>query len=83
VAAADERVADAFAVIAVGLTVGFCAMLSGPLTGASMNPERSLGPALIGSLAGLPLRTAHWLYWVAPVSLAEDVPRAMPCQVGG
>lgn len=61
--ATDERVADGFAAIAVGLTVGFCAMMGGPLTGASMNPARSFGPALVGDLW-----RAHWLYWAAPIS---------------
>ncbi|HEV7765756.1 MAG TPA: aquaporin, partial [Thermoanaerobaculia bacterium] len=36
--ATDERVVKGFAPLAVGLTVGFCAMMGGPLTGASMNP---------------------------------------------
>jgi MIP family channel proteins len=61
--ATDERVADGFAAIAVGLTVGFCALMAGPLTGASMNPARSLGPALVGGLW-----RAHWLYWVSPIT---------------
>jgi aquaporin NIP len=61
--ATDERVADGFAAIAVGLTVGFCALMGGPLTGASMNPARSLGPAAIGGLW-----RAHWLYWLAPIT---------------
>ena len=61
--ATDERVAEGFAAIAVGLTVGFCAMMGGPLTGASMNPARSLGPAVIGGFWD-----AHWVYWLAPVS---------------
>jgi MIP family channel proteins len=61
--ATDERVADGFAPIAVGLTVGFCALMGGPLTGASMNPARSLGPSLVGDLW-----QAHWIYWVAPVT---------------
>lgn len=60
--ATGGRVADEFAAIAVGLTVGCCALL-GPLTGASMNPARSLGPALVGGIW-----SAHWLYWVAPVT---------------
>ncbi|MBA2628377.1 MAG: MIP family channel protein [Gemmatimonadales bacterium] len=60
--ATDDRVADGFAAIAVGLTVGFCALL-GQLTGASMNPARSLGPAVIGGLW-----QSHWLYWVAPIT---------------
>ena len=60
--ATDERVADGFAAPAVGCTVGFCALL-GPLTGSSMNPARSLGPAVAGG--GW---TGHWLYWVAPIA---------------
>lgn len=61
--ATDDRVADGFAALAVGLTVGFCAMMGGPLTGASMNPARSLGPALIGGEW-----VAHWVYWLAPIA---------------
>jgi aquaporin Z len=61
--ATDERVADGFAALAVGLTVGFCALMAGPLTGASMNPARSFGPALVGGLW-----RAHWLYWLSPIT---------------
>ena len=61
--ATDERVAPGFAGIAVRLTVGFCAMAGGPLTGASMNPARSLGPAVAGGVW-----EAHWIYWVAPIT---------------
>ena len=61
--ATDQRVADGFAALAVGLTVGFCALVGGPLTGASMNPARSFGPALVGGLW-----QAHWLYWLAPIT---------------
>jgi MIP family channel proteins len=61
--ATDERVAEGFAAIAIGLTVGFCAMMGGPLTGASMNPARSLGPAVIGGVWD-----AHWVYWLAPIT---------------
>jgi MIP family channel proteins len=60
--ATDDRIADGMAAVAVGLTVGFCALL-GPLTGSSMNPARSLGPALVGGLW-----TGHWLYWLAPIT---------------
>jgi MIP family channel proteins len=60
--ATDDRVAPGFAPIAVGLTVGFCALMGGPLTGASMNPARSFGPAVIGGEW-----RAHWVYWVAPI----------------
>lgn len=59
--ATDERVSGGSAGLAVGLTVGFCALMGGPLTGASMNPARSLGPALWSGAW-----TAHWIYWLAP-----------------
>jgi glycerol uptake facilitator-like aquaporin len=60
--ATDARVADGFAAVAVGLIVGFCALL-GPLTGSSTNPARSFGPAIVGGVW-----TGHWLYWAAPVT---------------
>lgn len=47
--------------VAIGATVGLDAMFAGPICGASMNPARSLGPALFsGHLEHL------WIYIVAP-----------------
>jgi MIP family channel proteins len=63
--ATDERVADGFAAIAIGVTVGFCALMAGPLTGASMNPARSFGPAVVGNVW-----RGHWIYWLAPITAA-------------
>jgi aquaporin NIP len=63
--ATDDRVAGGSAALAVGFTVGFCALLGGPLTGASMNPARSLGPAVAWNQWH-----AHWLYWAAPITAA-------------
>ena len=57
------RSRGALAPLAVGITVGFCALVGGPLTGASMNPARSFGPALAGQEWG-----AHWVYWAAPLA---------------
>jgi aquaporin Z len=68
--ATDNRVPSGFAAIAVGLTVGFCALTGGPLTGASMNPARSLGPALVGELW-----RAHWVYWIAPITATVTAAR--------
>jgi MIP family channel proteins len=48
--------------VAVGGTVALDALVGGPVTGASMNPARSLGPALVSGQLDL-----LWLYLVAPV----------------
>ncbi|MCI0540142.1 MAG: aquaporin [Verrucomicrobiales bacterium] len=48
--------------IAIGAVIGLEAMFAGPICGASMNPARSLGPALVsGQLQSL------WIYLAAPV----------------
>lgn len=60
--ASDERVAFGFAGMAIGLTVGADVLLGFTLTGASMNPARSLGPAVAAGVW-----EAHWLYWLAPI----------------
>lgn len=62
----DRRAPIGFAGVAIGLTVGLEAAFMGPITGASMNPVRSLGPALVAGLW-----QHHWLYWVAPILGAQ------------
>jgi aquaporin NIP len=59
--ATDTRAVGAAAAIAIGGTVGLDALFGGPITGASMNPARSLGPALVSGELHL-----LWLYLVAP-----------------
>lgn len=47
--------------VAIGLTLIFCILMGGPLTGASLNPARTLGPAILtGNFANI------WLYFVGP-----------------
>jgi aquaporin NIP len=60
--ATDSRATGQVAGIAIGGTVAFLALFGGPLTGASMNPARSLGPALISGNWN-----SIWLYLSAPV----------------
>jgi aquaporin NIP len=45
--ATDTRAVGEAAAIAIGGTIGLDAMFGGPISGASMNPMRSLGPALV------------------------------------
>jgi len=59
--ATDTRAVGEAAAIAVGATVGLDAMFGGPITGASMNPARSLGPGIVaGDLHSI------WVYLLAP-----------------
>ena len=62
--ATDRRVNDAVPGLAIGLTVVFDVLIGGPVTGGSMNPVRSLGPALF---AGGTALHAYWIYAVGPV----------------
>jgi MIP family channel proteins len=62
----DPRSSKGFAGIAIGLTVFVEAAFMGPITGASMNPARSLGPAFAANLW-----QHHWLYWLAPIVGAQ------------
>ena len=48
--------------VAVGFVLAACILMGGPLTGASLNPARSLGPALIAERMD-----DLWVYFVGPV----------------
>ncbi|MCB9845232.1 MAG: aquaporin [Phycisphaeraceae bacterium] len=60
-AVVDKR-AHKVAGVAVGMTVAMCIVAFGPLTGASMNPARTFGPAIYGHFGD-----HHWVYWVATI----------------
>ena len=62
--ATDERAPKGFAPIAIGLALTLIHLVSIPVTNTSVNPARSLGPAIfVGGWALSQL----WLFWVAPL----------------
>ena len=75
--ATDTRAVGAAAAIAIGGTVGLDVIFGGPVTGASMNPARSFGPAL----AAWEWKN-FWIYVIGPLlgaaigALAYQVVRA-------
>ena len=59
--ATDSRAQGSHAALAIGATVALNSIFGGPISGASMNPARSFGPALAAWNWG-----DHWIYWTAP-----------------
>ncbi len=45
----DERVPKSVIGLSVGAVISVCSFIGGPFTGASMNPARSLGPAIMAN----------------------------------
>lgn len=56
------RAPQGFHGLAIGGTLVTAILVGGPLTGASLNPARTFGPALISMNF-----TAHWAYWLGPI----------------
>ena len=60
----SERAPKGFAGISIGLSLVMIHLVWIPITGTSVNPARSLGPAVI--VGGIAL-SQLWLFWVAPI----------------
>jgi aquaporin Z len=60
----SEAVPKGFAGIPIGLSLTMIHLVGIPITGTSVNPARSLGPAVI--VGGIAL-SQLWLFWVAPI----------------
>jgi aquaporin NIP len=61
--ATDSRAMGSGAAIAIGGTIGLDALFGGPVTGASMNPARSFGPALAAGEW-----SEFWVYLAGPLA---------------
>ena len=59
--AVDERAPKSIYGFAIGLVLVFDILVGGPLSGASMNPARTFGPALISGFWD-----NHLVYWIGP-----------------
>ena len=62
--ATSERAPKGFAGIAIGLTLTMIHIVAIPIDGTSVNPARSLGPAIF--VGGTALNQV-WVFWVAPI----------------
>ena len=60
--ATDPRVPASLAPLAIGATVALDALWGGPISGASINPARSFGPALVAGVW-----SDQWIYWLGPI----------------
>jgi len=61
-AAVHRKAASGFAGLAIGGMIFLLHLVGVPLTGASMNPARTLGPAIVSGQWDF-----HWIYWAGPI----------------
>ena len=71
--AEEESIIGKQSALAVGLTVAACGFFGGPISGASMNPARSIAPLMLGGATNL-----IWIYAVGPCVGATLAALTMP-----
>ena len=60
--AVHKKAASGFAGMAIGGMIFLLHLVGVPLTGASMNPARTFGPAVVSGFWEF-----HWIYWIGPI----------------
>ena len=66
--AVNKKSPSGWAGFAIGMTVAIGHLIGLSVSGASMNPVRTFGPAVISSLQGLDgAFQSHYIYWIAPI----------------
>ncbi len=63
----SEKAPKGFAGISIGLSLVLIHLVGIPITGTSVNPARSLGPAVIVGLVDSTALSQLWLFWAAPI----------------
>ena len=66
--AVNKKSPSGWAGFSIGMTVAIGHFIGLSVSGASMNPARTFGPAVISSLQGLDgAFQSHYIYWIAPI----------------
>ncbi len=65
--ATSKKSENSFAGVAIGLTLTFVHIVGIPITGTSVNPARSLGPALVMAMENTLALEQLWMFWLAPI----------------
>jgi aquaporin Z len=63
----SEKAPKGFAGISIGLSLVLIHLVGIPITNTSVNPARSLGPAVIVGIVNGTALSQLWLFWVAPI----------------
>ncbi len=65
--ATDKRANQSWAGVAIGLVLAAVIWVFGPVSGASLNPARTLGPTIVSAAFSLTPLATLWIYIVGPI----------------